>query len=144
MTELCFRKKKVCSASWSSPKPCLCTYSELFALFLLSENAVFSICIRKWMLMDVTLFAFSASKRLHIRSRSYSTRHTCPHPATAKREAPSQKDERERENPLPRHLLCDFPAHQLEEYESGCCSFPIDGLIKAVGRVTLRESHLAN
>lgn len=110
MTQLCFRKKKVCSASWSSPKPCLCTYSELFALFLLSENAaltqniVFSICIRKWMLMDVTLFAFSASKRLHIRSRSYSTRRICPHPATAKREAPSQKDERERERTLCRAI----------------------------------------
>lgn len=95
--------------------------------------------------MDVTWFAFGASKRLHIRSRSYSTRHICPRPASAQREAPSQKDEREREaNPLPRHLLCDFPAHQLEEYESGRCSSPIDGLIKAVGRMTLRESHLAN
>lgn len=145
MTQLYF------SASLSSPKPCLCTHSELFTLLLLSEkaaltqNIVFSIC-----LCTVDAYGRNIVCVWCLKTTAHQVPFLFypPHlPSSGHRSARgsfAERREGERANPLPRHLLSDFPAHQLEEYESGRCSSPIDGLIKAVGRVTLRESHLAN
>lgn len=115
--------------------------------FLLPDKAtvtqlcVFS-CIKKLILMDIPLPALSAFKHLHIRysSHSFVFASALIWPALSERLLRRKKREGESETLCRTICSPDFPAHQLEEYESGCCSSPIDILITAVGRVTLRES----